>query len=252
MSRTYITDADTFTREALESEIPVVAEFASDWVGASVEWKTMMGETAREYAGRIKFVIVDMAHYCPEFVSRQWADRKSQLIAFRDGERVGRLSAPAPQAEIWSWIYRALEIPPACGVVMSVHPEYAEAIASGAKRVEFRRMRMNESASHAVFYATAPEKRLVCVCEVFWIDWADLDALWTRWGDKGGISREAFDSYFRGCEKGLAISLAKPRAIKQEISLRDLGIGAPPRTYQYVDRTDVSWLLDKATIEGVE
>ena len=248
MSRTYITDADTFTREVLESEIPAVAEFASDWVGASAEWKSMMDEMAREYAGRIKFVIVDMARYCPEFVAKQWADRKSQLIAFGDGEREGRLSAPALQPEIWNWIHKTLEIPPACGVVMSVYPQYAEAIALGTKRVEFRRRRMNEAASHAVFYATAPENRLVCVCEVFWVDWADLDTLWARWGDKGGISREAFDSYFRGCEKGLAIVLDNPRMFKQGITLMDLGVGALTGMHAYIDRWDVAMILSKMMI----
>ena len=252
MSRTCITDADIFAREVLESDLPVVAEFASDWVGASAEWKSMMGEMAREYAGRIKFVIVDMARYCPEFVAKQWADRKSQLIAFRDGERAGRLSAPAPQPEIWRWIYGALDVPPACGVVMAVQPRYAEAIASGTKRVEFRQVRMREAASHAVFYATAPQKRLVCVCEVFWVDWADLDALWARWGDKGGIGRDEFDAYFAECENGFAISLDKPRAIKQDVALRDLGIDMPPRTYRYIDRMELSWLLDKGTQERSE
>ena len=97
------------------------------------------------------------------------------------------------------------------GVALSVRPEYAAAIVAGVKRVKFRRKRIHVPASHAIFYAAAPEKWLVCVCKAFycWVDWAALDALRARCGELGGISREEFDAYYEGCEEDLAIDYSE-------------------------------------------
>ena len=82
---------------------------------------------------------------------------------------MGYIATADTKSEIWRWIWieRALGLEPSCGVALSVRPEYAAAIAAGVKRMKFRRKRMHAPASHAVFYAAAPEKRLVCVCEAF-------------------------------------------------------------------------------------
>ena len=83
------------------------------------------------------------------------------------GEFKGYIAAADTKSEIWRRIERASDLDPYCGVALSVRPEYAAAIVAGVKRVQFRRKRIHVPASHAIFYAAAPEKRLVCVCEAF-------------------------------------------------------------------------------------
>lgn len=87
------------------------------------------------------------------------------LLAFDGGKFKGHLVSPNTKADVWRWIERTLDVPPSCGLVLSVVPRYAEAIAASVKRVEFRRKRMHAPVSHTIFYAKAPEKRFVCVCE---------------------------------------------------------------------------------------
>lgn len=94
------------------------------------------------------------------------------------------MAAPEAKADIWSWIEAALGAPPSCGVLVSVWPEYAEAIAAGTKQVEFRRTRITSPVSHMAFYATAPEKRLACVCDAFGLN----GTIWRLSGRGGGIS----------------------------------------------------------------
>ena len=90
-------------------------------------------------------------------------------MALDGGEFKGHTVSELAKADLRSWIQRTLDIQSSGGVVMSVRPQYAAAIAAVIKRVEFRRKRMHELGAHAIFYATAPEKRLVCVCEaVLW------------------------------------------------------------------------------------
>ena len=96
------------------------------------------------------------------------------------------MAAPEAKADIWSWIETALEVPLSCGVSVSVWPEYAEAIAAGTKQVELRRTRITSPVSHMAFYATAPEKRLACVCDAF-----GLNGTMRRLSGRGGATRAA-------------------------------------------------------------
>lgn len=164
------------------------------------------GEMAREYAGRVRFAIVDVDSYCPGIALAYANKGVAALFALLDGEVKGHMAALEAKADIWSWIEAALGVPPSRGVSVSVWPEYAEAIAASTKQVEFRRTRITAPVTHMAFYATALEKRLACVCDAF-VEWDDVEALWVWWWDKCGVSREEFDSYFGGCEEGLTIEL---------------------------------------------
>ena len=64
MSRVFVSDVAAFDSEVLRSDLPVVAEFTSEW-GEWSDRNVMMGEMAREYAGRVGFAIVDVDSYCP-------------------------------------------------------------------------------------------------------------------------------------------------------------------------------------------
>lgn len=233
MTKTIICDGEAFDREIFLSEIPVIAEFWRGETGGG-SMSGLMAGMDREYAGRARFIAVDF-DACRDIAAR-YAISDSALLAFKNGDCRGYIMAADTKAEIWRWIERSVDVEPSCGVVLSVRPEYADAIAAGTKRVEFRRKRMRAPASHAIFYAAAPANRLVCVCEAFWLDWADLESLWARWGEMGGISREAFDAYYEGCEEGLAIMLGKPRAFKPGVGLADIGLERAPQSYRYVER----------------
>ena len=243
MSKILITDSDIFEREVLLSDLPVVAEFTTGGASGGGLWSDLVAGMDREYAGRARFVVVDVG-VCRGIAARYAIKNVPALIAFNGGEFKGYIAAATTKSEIWRWIERALDVEPSCGVAMSVRPEYAAAIAAGTKRVEFRRKRMHAHVSHAIFYATAPAKRLVCACEAFWVDWADLEALWVRWGEVGGISREEFDAYYEGCEEGLAIILSKPRVFKPGVELSDIGLERAPQAYRYVERMRLERIFD--------
>lgn len=158
-----------------------MAEFTTGGASGGGLWGELIAGMDREYAGRARFAIVDMG-VCRDITARHAIKSVPALLAFEGGVCKGYIPVADTKAEIWRWIARALDVQPSCGVVLSVHPEYAAAIAAGTKRVEFRRNRMHAPVSSAIFYATSPEKRLICLCEAFWVDWADLDVLWERWG----------------------------------------------------------------------
>jgi predicted transcriptional regulator len=118
--------------------------------------------------------------------------------------------------------------------LLSVHPEYAEAIANGTKTVEFRRRPLAPDVTHVAVYATRPIARVVAV---FSIDEQIRDSpqkLWRKFRKVAGISRDKFLDYFDGCTEGVGIRVGYLVSFDQKITLQEaFGISRPPQSYQY-------------------
>src|SRR3954454_6028367 len=80
--------------------------------------------------------------------------------------------------------------------LMSIHPQYADAILAGTKRVEFRKRRLAPDVSTVVIYATRPVGRIVGTFEVLGHDVAAPDDLWDRHSAHAGIHAAGFREYF--------------------------------------------------------
>ncbi|MBN9619395.1 MAG: ASCH domain-containing protein, partial [Actinobacteria bacterium] len=87
---------------------------------------------------------------------------------------------------------------PAVGRValMSIHPEYADAILAGTKKVEFRKRPIADDVTHVIVYATAPVSAIVGAFTVENQATAAPSNLWRRFAKVGGITRHGFFSYF--------------------------------------------------------
>jgi predicted transcriptional regulator len=115
-------------------------------------------------------------------------------------------------------------------VLMSIRPEYAEAILSGAKTFELRRRRPSfASGSRVVVYSSSPDQRLLGTFEAGTVHEANPGSLWRLVSKKAGITREAFDGYFEGCDLGYAIEVRSPKRLDPKpLRFR------PPQSYLYL------------------
>ena len=120
--------------------------------------------------------------------------------------------------------------------LLSIHPEYVRLMVEGAKRVEFRRTAFARPVTHIVVYSTTPEKRLVGYFEVADVDRDSPTSLWRKHKNSSGISRERLFEYFKGGRHAVAIIMGAFYSFKKELSLEDIGVFAPPRSYRYLDR----------------
>lgn len=119
--------------------------------------------------------------------------------------------------------------------LLSIHPEFAEAILNGEKRYEFRRVMFRRPVDEVVVYATSPVARVLGSFRVAEIYDDAPAALWERTSRFGGVTREKFDSYFANRERGYAIKIEKPTrfAVSQPLS-RYVESNTAPQSFCYV------------------
>lgn len=120
-------------------------------------------------------------------------------------------------------------------VLMPIHPEYAEAILSGHKRVEFRKVALLATVEKILIYATAPVSKLVGHCSVMSIESSAPHELWRRYGRVGQIAKAEFERYYSGRSKGVAIRLHSPARFSKPLPLAELSPALrPPQGYHYL------------------
>lgn len=107
-------------------------------------------------------------------------------------------------------------------VLLSIKPEYASLIRSGRKLVEFRRSFSARVRNALVLlYETRPVQRIRLACTVVRVEQGSPADLWRQYGDRAGVSKRAFDSYFHGRNRGAALVLDGIRSLTNPIALND-------------------------------
>lgn len=119
--------------------------------------------------------------------------------------------------------------------LMSIHPEFAEALFDGRKAVEFRRIAPRSRISHIVVYATRPVGAVIGVLEVERVERQSPERLWRLFGRVGGIERTRFFEYFAGAAEGAALVVRKAHRLKKPVTLSQKGLPRrPPQSFSYL------------------
>lgn len=121
-------------------------------------------------------------------------------------------------------------------VLLSIKPEYAERILSGAKRYEFRKAVFRDtSVKTVVIYATMPVGMVVGEFDIEEILSEKPGTLWSLTSKFAGISRRYFDEYFRGKKTAYAISVRNARRYQTPLNLKQVLVsGIAPQSFCYI------------------
>jgi len=121
-------------------------------------------------------------------------------------------------------------------VLLSIRPKFADAILEGTKTFELRRALFRSPAvRRIVIYASSPISRVVGEFSLDGILELEPKKLWAVTCKGAGVDRESFDNYFRGCERGFALRIARPRRYARPLSLGDhCGLSRPPQSFCYL------------------
>lgn len=93
-----VTD-ETFDGEVLGADLPVLVEFTADWCGPCRQLAPVLGEIAREEAGRLKIVQIDVDHN-PAVSARYGVLSMPTLMVFRGGEPVKSMVGARPKRRL--------------------------------------------------------------------------------------------------------------------------------------------------------
>jgi len=121
-------------------------------------------------------------------------------------------------------------------VLLSIKPKYAAAILSGDKQFEFRRtIFKNPNVKKVYIYASKPIGLIVGEFEIEEVLSLETKTLWNTTKKTSGISKQSFDSYFKGKKIGYALKVRKAEKYEEPISLMDkFNISRPPQSFMYV------------------
>jgi predicted transcriptional regulator len=129
--------------------------------------------------------------------------------------------------------------------LLSIRPEYAEAIFAGRKTVEFRRAPIADDVSVVVVYVTQPVGRVIGWFTVRQVRRSTPGALWRRFSSVAGIGRRAYFDYFDGSEHAYGIEIEKVTTLVSPLELDDVLPGLrPPQSFQYLSADCAQPVLD--------
>ncbi|HLO64068.1 MAG TPA: AAA family ATPase [Azonexus sp.] len=132
-------------------------------------------------------------------------------------------------------------------VLISIHPEHAQKIFLGEKRLEFRRVWASRQVSSVVIYVTAPTRKIVGIAYVKEVHRASPTALWNLAKEVGGgLSREQLYGYFKGKKTGYAIEFEQVLRFPHPVDPHDFFQNfRAPQSFAYVASSLLASLEDE-------
>ena len=124
-------------------------------------------------------------------------------------------------------------------LVLSLKPRFAEAILSGNKTIELRRVEPRIAVpTRALIYASTPTRSLIGQCVVHKVLRLPLATLWQRFGTHTALTHREYRDYFTGTDTGVALLLSNPARLPTQVPLLKLQQSVDrfraPQSFAYV------------------
>ena len=129
-------------------------------------------------------------------------------------------------------------------VLLSIKPEFVREIFQGRKKFEYRKNVFAKHVSQVVVYSTKPEGLIVGEFSVKEILSDTPEKLWKKTAIVSGITKEFFDQYFEGREKGYALRIENPVLYKKPSNPFDVFTSfVAPQSFKYLEEDDMESAL---------
>lgn len=118
--------------------------------------------------------------------------------------------------------------------ILSIKPEYAEAIFNGTKKYEFRKVVFKKHVDKVKLYVSKPVGKIVGEFDVDGILEHSPEELWDKTSQYAGIDKESYLEYFKG--KNLAFAIKIKNAVKYKEAIcpyTQFSNFTPPQSFMY-------------------
>lgn len=99
MSQVYHSSAANFSRDVLNSPVPVLVDFYADWCGPCRMLGPTLDRLAAEFSGRARIVKVNIDQE-PELANRFNVSSIPNLVFIVDGQVAGQTTGAAPESSL--------------------------------------------------------------------------------------------------------------------------------------------------------
>lgn len=120
-------------------------------------------------------------------------------------------------------------------IIISINPEHVENIINGSKKFEYRTKACKSDVNKIIIYETLPVKKIVAEAEIEEVLMLPPEELWRQTKEKSGITKEFFDSYFKGRKQAYAYRLGKIKVYDQPKELAEFGLKTAPQSFVYIN-----------------
>jgi predicted transcriptional regulator len=124
-------------------------------------------------------------------------------------------------------------------LLLSIRPKYADMIFAGTKTVELRRVRPTIQAGDLVLvYVSSPTKEMQGAFRVGKTVSGTPSAIWKKFGNQTGVTREEFDTYFTGKDQAHALLIEDawtlPKPVRLACLRKEKQGFRPPQSFHYI------------------
>ena len=119
-------------------------------------------------------------------------------------------------------------------IIISINPEHVENIINGSKKFEYRTKAAKNDVNKILIYETMPVKKVVAEAEILEVLMLPPEELWNQTKELSGITKQFFDSYFKGREVAYAYKLGKVKVYEQPKDLIEFGVKSAPQSFVYI------------------
>jgi predicted transcriptional regulator len=119
--------------------------------------------------------------------------------------------------------------------LLSIRPEFADAILAGRKQVEFRRRGFSRTVREVFLYSTGSRGAVVGRFAVAIVNRLTPQQAWRRYRRVAGISRKGFFAYFAGARHAVCIEVTNVSRPSQPLPRSRLWRGfSVPQSFAYL------------------
>jgi predicted transcriptional regulator len=123
------------------------------------------------------------------------------------------------------------------GIVLALHPRYAQLIYDGKKRAELRRSFGGPGTRVVFIYETAPVSAVTGFFLVKGFRSMRPQSAWREFDGKLGLTHAEFNEYVHGCDEVKILEIGKTAKLPAPLTLRAFtGRDSAPQSFCYVSR----------------